>query len=495
MRVLLMHPERDADRETALPEDRDDLARDLDLEPLWETMAGGDRLLRTIVEQTMLNPLVELPAIRWRLDVLADALRHPAMIQELYDLANQGLKAQRGAWLWSGRTASSLLSRSTQIVAAALPTLRALRQFAERTTSQVRSPGLQNLCSRLCAELGEDYLTEVADQVRGLRFGAGMVFTAGVGPDALSTRLALRRPPQQRHRWRELIPRPPQRLHYTLADRDEAGARALDALRDDATVKVAEAVATSSDHILAFFEQLRWEAGFYLCCLRLQQRLTAGGAPITLPEPHQVTPVVQNATGLADAALVLRSRAAVVPSELAADDASLVLVTGANQGGKSTFLRGLGLAQLMMQAGMFVTANGYRASVVRRLHTHFRREEDASLDSGKLDEELVRMSAIVDRAAAGDLVLFNESFACTDEPEGAEIARQIVDALTRAGIRVVFVTHMFTLADGYADRPRTVFLRPERRADGSRSFRILPGRPLPTSHGEDVYQLVFGGSR
>ena len=51
------------------------------------------------------------------------------------------------------------------------------------------------------------------------------------------------------------------------------------------------------------------------------------------------------------------------------------------------------------------------------------------MKSGKLDEELSRMSAIVDHITSHPMILFNESFAATNEREGSEIARQIVSAL------------------------------------------------------------------
>jgi DNA mismatch repair ATPase MutS len=184
----------------------------------------------------------------------------------------------------------------------------------------------------------------------------------------------------------------------------------------------------------------------------------------------------------------------LVGSDLNADGKSLIVITGANRGGKSTFLRSLGLAQLMMQAGMFVAAEAFRSDVRAGLFTHFRREEDANLRSGKLDEELGRMSWIVDRVAPSSLVLLNESFASTNEREGSEIARQIVRALLEAGVKVGYVTHMFDLADGLhgEGRPDALFLRAERLPDGRRTFRIVEGEPLPTSHGIDVYRRVFG---
>ena len=113
--------------------------------------------------------------------------------------------------------------------------------------------------------------------------------------------------------------------------------------------------------------------------------------------------------------------------------------------------------------------------------------------SGKLDEELTRLSRIVDRASASDLVLLNESFASTNEREGARIARQIVEGLIDSGLRVVSVTHLYEFSHNLAAaaRPDVLFLRAERLPDGGRTFRIVPGDPLPTSHGEDIWTAVF----
>ena len=115
------------------------------------------------------------------------------------------------------------------------------------------------------------------------------------------------------------------------------------------------------------------------------------------------------------------------------------------------------------------------------------------MTSGKLDEELQRMSNLADVMPAGALMLFNESFASTYESEGSEIARNIVRALLARAVRVVFVTHMYDLAHSFTDGhiPGVTSLRAERPADGRRTFRIVPGDPLPTSFGTDLYDRVF----
>jgi len=60
-------------------------------------------------------------------------------------------------------------------------------------------------------------------------------------------------------------------------------------------------------------------------------------------------------------------------------------------------------------------------------------------------------------------------------------------------IKVLFVTHMYDLAHGFhaEGRRATLFLRAERRPDGSRSFKLLEGEPLSTSYGEDSYRRIF----
>ena len=181
-------------------------------------------------------------------------------------------------------------------------------------------------------------------------------------------------------------------------------------------------------------------------------------------------------------------------NDIDADGTQLVVITGANSGGKSTFLRSIGLAQLMMQAGMMVAARSFRSSLCRGVFTHFIREEDPDLVSGRLDDELARMSAIADQISPGCLMLFNESFAATNEREGSEIGRQVTTALLEAGVRVFFVTHHFDLADGFRRNAagRTLFLRAPRQPDGRRDFKLIVADPLPTSYGADIYYRIGG---
>jgi DNA mismatch repair ATPase MutS len=91
------------------------------------------------------------------------------------------------------------------------------------------------------------------------------------------------------------------------------------------------------------------------------------------------------------------------------------------------------------------------------------------------------------------MLLFNESFAATNEREGSEIAKQIVCALLEKRIKIFYVTHLYEFARGVYDRKieNAMFLRAERKADGTRPFRLIEAEPLETSYGEDLYRQIF----
>jgi DNA mismatch repair ATPase MutS len=221
------------------------------------------------------------------------------------------------------------------------------------------------------------------------------------------------------------------------------------------------------------------------------------GAAITFPSPVDSIERRHSFKGLYDVCLALTMQQKVVGNELNADYKTGIVITGANQGGKSTFLRSIGLSQLMMQCGMFVPAESFSSNICNGLFTHYKREEDTDMKSGKLDEELSRMSAIADHLTPNSMVLFNESFAATNEREGSEIARQITSALLERRIKFFFVTHLSEFACSFYAKKneRSVFLRAERESDGKRTYKIVEGEPLQTSYGEDLYCQIFETSQ
>lgn len=497
MKAFLLHHQRDFELQRQLPPNEQALVQDLGLEILFAAMAAGDEFLLGVVKTVVLSSLQEPAEIVYRQHVLEDCMAHASVVKEIYDIAVAAIEGERKQWssFYSSRYPDAILSRSVEVLQLFVPLLKQLRRVADEHAQEFRSEGFIAFFSLLAKELDDEYLRTVDDHLRQLKFPHGALISALLGKGNKGADYVLRKPQKaERSWWRQLLSiGKSDPFTLVIAPRDEAGMQALSALRGRGINGVANALAQSSDHILSFFSMVRFELGFYLGCLNLRSQLLAKGEPVCFPVPTPDGTPILSSRGLYDVVLSLRMRERVVGNDVNAEGRSLVVITGANQGGKSTFLRSVGLAQLMAQCGMFVGAEVHRANVCDALFTHFKREEDPTMTSGTLDEELKRMSEIADRVTPSSQVLFNESFAATNEREGAEIAQAIVLALVEAGMKVFFVTHSFELACRfYRPGMRTaLFLRAERRADGERTFRLVEDEPLPTSYGEDLYERIF----
>lgn len=496
MKAFLLYRNVDfVQREQPLPKQQT-LTEDLELDTLFGAMAGGDEFLSEVVRRTVLAGMVhEIDTILYRQGILRDCLQNPSIVREIYTIVTEAVKGQKKIYfgLFADHP-SSILYRSIQVLRFYIDALRKIRSIADAHADKFESEGFQRFFTMIKEELSDEYFAEVERHLKELQFRDGVLISAKLGNGNKGIEYTLRRSQGRKRGWLDRLRLRDTRVcAFTIDERDESGIRALADLRDRGINVAANALAQSAEHILAFLTMVRLELAFYIGCLNLHTCLIRKGEPICFPQPVDPDERRCSFRGLYDVCLALRFDQRVVGNDGDLDKKNLVIITGANQGGKSTFLRSIGLAQLMMQCGMFVGAESFCASVCLGVFTHFKREEDANMRSGKFDEELKRMSEIVDRIRPGSLLLLNESFAATNEREGSEVARQISQALVEAGVRILFVTHFYELAQRFfaEGRDDTVFLRAERRPDGRRTFRIREGEPLATSHGEDLYYRIF----
>jgi len=498
MKAYLMYREQDFDIKAKLPTNADALIQDLELETLFNAMGTEDPYLLAVVKTAILSGFSnDRETILYRQDILMDCLANPTVIRNLYAIAlGADSRKAHASSSWLGNYPSATLNRAVDILEMLIERLKDLRKVADDHSSHIKSEGLGRLFEMLKRELGDDYLHTVEEHLKQLRFRNGVLISAGLGDGNKGDNYVLRQEHKQRQSWFQFLFGPrPEEYRFNLHPRDDAGHRCLSELNDRGINLVANAAVQSADHILSFFAMLRMELAFYVSCLNLHDTLAAKGEQTAFPMP--AAPSEQNHCfeGLYDICLSLRMTERVIGNDLDAKANTLILITGANQGGKSTFLRSIGLAQLMMQCGMFVPAVSFASNMCDRLFTHYKREEDTTMQSGKLDEELSRMTAIVDELTADSIILFNESFAATNEREGSEIAENIIDALHEKQIKMFFVTHLYEFAHAYvgAKAKGVVFLRAEREEDGARTFKLHQGEPLQTSYGQDLYSNIFLG--
>jgi DNA mismatch repair ATPase MutS len=497
MKAFLMYHDHDFDLQQNLPPRHLALTQDLELHTLFNAMALGDKFVYEVTRKALLSGFYsDLDTIHYRQHILKDCLKNAAIVRDIYTLAVEAIEGEKKQYLgYLSKYPDSLLRRSIEVLQMFVEMLKKLRHIADEQASTFESEGFIRFFAMLNTELDDAYFARVQNHLKDLKFRDGVLISAELGQGNHGANYILRKSPDQDQRWIERIfAEKPPAYSFTIPDRDESGATTLSNLKNRGLNLVANALAQSTDHILSFFTMLRTELAFYVGCLNVFEQLAQKGEPVSFPLPAVADERKHVFQGLYDVCLALTLKQRIVGNDILADGKDLVIITGANQGGKSTFLRSIGLAQLMMQCGMFVPAESFSANLCEGLFTHYKRKEDPTMKSGKLDEELDRMSSIIDNIRSNALLLLNESFAATNEREGSEIARQIMNALLEKRIKIFFVTHLYAFAHGFSDKEmeNAFFLRAERQTDGRRTFKIIEGKPLQTSYGEDVYNRIFG---
>ncbi len=495
MKVFLMFKDHDFDLQKKLPPNERSLTQDLELNTLFNAMAFGDDFLLRVAKEAVLSSLNDMETILYRQDILRDCLKNPSVVRDMYNIALESIEDEKKTYFgFFSQYLAGILNSSIKIMELLVSTLKKLKRIADRYSDKFESEGFKRFFDMLKEELSDEYFKIVENHLNELEFRNGILISAELGKGNKGTNYVIRKPNHKRKSWiGRIFSKKEQAYIFSISDRDESGAKALSELKDKGINLVANALAQSANHILNFFNILRTELAFYIGTLNLYEQLSKIGEPVSFPAPVDQGERKLSFKGLYDVCLALTMNQKIVGNDLDAVDKDLFIITGANQGGKSTFLRSIGLSQLMMQCGMFVPAESFSANICNGLFTHYKREEDATMNSGKFDEELNRMSDIVDEISTNSMILFNESFATTNEREGAEIARQIVSALIENHVEVFFVTHMYELAHNFYEKRmnNAIFLRAQRRDDGSRTFKIIKGKPLQTSYGKDIYDKIF----
>jgi len=126
---------------------------------------------------------------------------------------------------------------------------------------------------------------------------------------------------------------------------------------------------------------------------------------------------------------------------------SMLLVTGPNMGGKSTYIRQVALAVVMAQAGSFVPAARARVGIVDRLFARIGAGDDLATGASTFLVEMAQTARILNRATPRSLVILDEVGRGTSTFDGLAIAQAVVEWLHGAtGCRTLFATHYLQLA-------------------------------------------------
>ncbi len=186
-----------------------------------------------------------------------------------------------------------------------------------------------------------------------------------------------------------------------------------------------------------------------------------------------------------------------VPNDayLSNDDTRLVVLTGPNMAGKSTFIRQVAIIVLMAQIGSFVPASEATIGLVDRIFTRVGLQDDLTTGQSTFMVEMVETAAILNQASPRSLVILDEIGRGTSTYDGLAIARSVIEHLhndRRLGCKTLFATHYHELTELAGTLPGIRnFSVAVTEEEGSVGFlhRIVPGG-ADKSYGVHVAQLA-----
>ncbi len=234
------------------------------------------------------------------------------------------------------------------------------------------------------------------------------------------------------------------------------------------------------------------EIGFLLDATAYFGKLSAAGYPLTYPTVSQTREVVLG--GIVDASLAKRDLRGedVVPNDLlmasehgeSREQLSFFIVTGANGGGKTTFIRACGLAVVFFLAGCPVTASSARMYPFAKMFTHFPANESFE-NSGRFVNEANRADEILEQTDADTFVLFNETYSGTDEQKSEQYSRRLADTVYERGAFGMFVTHIHSLT---GNRIPTLAAVIDETDENRRTYKIKRVGATTSSFAADILE-------
>jgi len=404
------------------------------------------------------RPLHDADAIAWRQEVMHDLDDDPRLFGHIRDFAaamrsmrehlvqagKLSFKMQKERWFLDAASIyCDAVTRLARDLSAARLTSRGLSAFRDYVTSYVASAAfasLQGQTGELVAALSAIHYTVLIDGLRvEVRHYEGEPDYAA---EVEKTFEKFRRGAVKEYTFR-FVEQPQM---SAVEERIAALVARLHPEIFSALERYCEENKDFQDGAIVRFDR---EIQFYVAYLEHVALLRKAGLHFCYPRVVRASKEVRNVQGfdLALAGKLVAEGGTVVCNDFhLAGCERIIVVTGPNQGGKSTFARTFGQLHYLASLGCPVPGKEAQLFLFDRIFTHFGKEERLDNVRGRLQDDLVRVHEILDRATADSIVILNEIFTSTTLQDAVALSRKIADRIMALDLLCVWVTFVEELA-------------------------------------------------
>ena len=264
----------------------------------------------------------------------------------------------------------------------------------------------------------------------------------------------------------------------------------------------------STEDILTFESQM----SFYIGAKKIVEAVRARGLEMCRPKYLPMEERKMNAKGIFDLSFYIQMVGSDPMASLKDkiitndcrfdDDGRFFVLTGANNGGKTTYTRAIGIIQVFAQAGIYVPCTECEISPVDYIYTHFPKEEEVGLNTSRFTQECKQFKETVDTATRHSLLLLNESIQSTTPTECVYIATELTKIFRCVGVRGIYATHLLELAKSLGKLNEevegdtklvSIVTTVDTTADNRRLYRIERAEPQEFGYARTIYEK-FGVS-
>lgn len=223
------------------------------------------------------------------------------------------------------------------------------------------------------------------------------------------------------------------------------------------------------------------ELNFYFAILTLCDKADEMAIPVCFPTLSAHRQYL--AERVYDVSLFLKNAQRIVPNDtFFTEETPFFFITGANGGGKTTYLRACGINLILFLGGCPVFAKNASIYPYTSVCSHFPADERFS-SGGRLQEEKQRVDYLLTQCDADTFIVFNETYSGTDDKLGCEMTLDTASGIRERGTHGLFVTHFHEVRAGGYPMLNTVTEEDENHV---RTFRIVRDLGITSSFADDI---------